>query len=185
MLISRVVKGVEQMRPEKDTPEALAREIAIRMKNEQKEGMLRNELRERIAKEYGLRAEHVRRYLRLLHLIPELLQMVNEEKMLIHTGSELSFLSEENQRILCDYLIDAKCTISIHEATYLKKEYRNRILPREELENIFRGKGEIEVLISYGRTDMDSFTIELSEKELLEKVYKAIHKWEDSKKMRA
>lgn len=185
MLISRVVKGVEQMRPEKDTPEALAREIAIRMKNEQKEGMLRNELRERIAKEYGLRAEHVRRYLRLLHLIPELLQMVNEEKMLIHTGSELSFLSEENQRILCDYLIDSKCTISIHEATYLKKEYRNRILPREELENIFRGKGEIEVLISYGRTDMDSFTIELSEKELLEKVYKAIHKWEDSKKMRA
>lgn len=173
------------MKPDRDTPEALAREIELRMQNEWKEGMKRNELRAWIAKDYGLNAEHVRRYMRILHLVPELLQMVNSGQISVHAGAELSFLSEENQRLIFGCLKDRSCGISIGEATSLKKKYKKGVIDRSELENYISDKERVIVVIPYGRSDLDSFLEELSEEKLYEKVYRIIHDWEDSKKKRA
>lgn len=171
--------------PERDIPEALAKKIAIRMQNEWKEGVVKNELRARIAKEYGMNAEHVRRYLRILKLMPELLQLVNEGKISIHAGAELSFLSAENQKVIFEYLTEMACGISINEATLLKKEYRNKPLKRNELEKAISDKENVEVMIPYGRADIESFEEVISEKKLYERVYKIIHNWEDFKKRNA
>lgn len=171
--------------PESDTPEALARKIAVRMQNEWKEGVVKNELRARIAKEYGMNAEHVRRYLRILKLMPELLQLVNEGNISIHAGAELSFLSAENQKVIFEYLAEMVCGISINEATLLKKEYRNKPLKRNELEKVISDKENVEVMIPYGRVDIESFEEVISEKKLYERVYKIIHNWEDFKKRNA
>lgn len=170
------------MTPRKGTPETLAREIAARMQNEWKEGIKRNELRKKIAAEYGLNAEQVRRYLRILHLTPELLQMVNDGKLTLHAGAELSFLPEENQKTVYRCLKDTACSVSVREAANLKKKFCDKPLQRLEVERLVADSEGIEVWIPYGRTDMNSVE-ELAEKSFYEKVYRILHNWEEARKV--
>ena len=46
--------------------------------------------------------DQVRRYIRLTHLIPELLSMVDENKIAFNPAVELSYLSHSEQLILLD-----------------------------------------------------------------------------------
>ena len=46
----------------------------------------------------------VQRYIRLTNLVPELLKFVDEKKIALSPAVELSFLSEDNQREIVDYI---------------------------------------------------------------------------------
>ena len=73
--------------------------------------------RELIAEESGESADQVRRYIRLTELIPELLTLVDEEKIAFRPAVELSYLTEDEQRDLLE-------TIESEEATPDRKSTR-------------------------------------------------------------
>ncbi|MDO4812184.1 MAG: ParB/RepB/Spo0J family partition protein [Eubacteriales bacterium] len=64
----------------------------------------------------------VQRYIRLTHLIPELLAYMDEGKMALSVGVELSYLYEEHQRAVAEASEYYDCTPSYAQAVRLRKE---------------------------------------------------------------
>ena len=67
-------------------------------------------------------ATQVKRYIRLTHLIPELLAYMDEGKMALSVGVELSYLIDEHQRAVAEASEYYDCTPSYAQAVRLRKE---------------------------------------------------------------
>ena len=63
----------------------------------------------------------VQRYIRLTHLIPELLQLVDEERIAFTPAVELSYLPENEQKILAEEIAYTDATPSLSQAQRLRK----------------------------------------------------------------
>ena len=63
----------------------------------------------------------VQRYIRLTYLIPELLKLVDEERIAFTPAVEISYLSEYEQRILLDQIEFTDATPSLSQAQRLRK----------------------------------------------------------------
>ena len=76
--------------------------------------------RDIIAEESGESREQVRRYIRLTELIPELLTMVDEEKIAFRPAVELSYLTRDEQTDLLETIESEDCTPSLAQAIRMK-----------------------------------------------------------------
>ena len=92
--------------------------------------------REVIAQEYGESVTQVRRYIRLTELIPEILNLVDEGKLGMRTGVELSYISKDNQRSIFE-VIDMNEACPTHaQAIRLRKLEEQGELTEEEISSI-------------------------------------------------
>lgn len=66
-------------------------------------------------------ARKIQRYIRLTYLIPELLKMVDEQRIAFTPAVEISYLSERQQRMLYEEIIFADATPSLSQAQRLRK----------------------------------------------------------------
>ncbi len=76
---------------------------------------------EKVAEEAGESKDQVRRYIRLTYLIPELLSMVDENKIAFNPAVEISYLDKSEQRVLLDAMELNDCTPSHAQSIRLKK----------------------------------------------------------------
>lgn len=85
--------------------------------------------REKIAEEFNESASNVRRYIRLTELIPELLQLVDEEKIGLRPAVEISYLKKSEQETLLD-AIDISLAYPSHAQTIIlrKKSEANTLI---------------------------------------------------------
>ena len=65
---------------------------------------------EQIAEKANDSARQIQRYIRLTHLIPELLEFMDENRMALSVGVELSFLDEQSQRNVLEQCEMNDCT---------------------------------------------------------------------------
>ena len=70
----------------------------------------------------------VRRYIRLTHLVPELLDLMDEGKMALSVGVELSFLDGQSQYDVLEQCEINDCTPSYSQAVEMKKQFQDRQL---------------------------------------------------------
>ena len=97
-----------------------------------------NTTRALIASENGESREQVRRYIRLNELTPELLEFVDEGKIGLRPAVEISYLQEEEQRDLVDF-IDTEGTFPSHAQTIRMKELsREGKLDTDTINDIMR-----------------------------------------------
>lgn len=75
----------------------------------------------KIGKENGDSQTQVKRYIRLTELIKELLEMVDIGKIAFNPAVELSYLTEEQQNLLLEFIKMYEITPSQSQAIYLKK----------------------------------------------------------------
>ncbi len=75
---------------------------------------------EEIGKLLGDSARQVQRYTRLTNLIPNLLDLVDDEKIKLIPAVELSYLSESNQTMLYRYLDDYAKTVTLKIAKAIR-----------------------------------------------------------------
>lgn len=80
--------------------------------------------------------ETVRRYIRLTHLIPELLDLMDEGKMALSVGVELSFLAEQSQREVLEQCAINDCTPSYSQAWRMHKADREGTLTTAVIQTI-------------------------------------------------
>lgn len=80
---------------------------------------------ELLAKDMPDSKTQIQRYIRLTYLIPELLQMVDEQRLGLVIGVSLSYLTEQTQHILYDYL-------SAHPKVKLKKATADELRKLDE-----------------------------------------------------
>ena len=77
----------------------------------------------------------VQRYIRLTYLIPELLEMMDEEKIAFSVGVELSFLDDQMQYDLLRVIEEQECTPSYSQAWHMHKDFIAGVLTVESIEN--------------------------------------------------
>ena len=92
--------------------------------------------RDIVASDSGESREQVRRYIRLNYLIPELLQMVDENKIAFRPAVELSYLTEKEQYSLLEIMEVEDCTPSLTQSQKFKELSRNGELTAEKLSEI-------------------------------------------------
>ena len=90
--------------------------------------------RDVIAAELGESREQVRRYIRLTYLIPELLGMVDREKIAFRPAVELSYLTEEEQWYLSETIESEEATPSLSQAIRMKRHSQKGTL---DIDRIF------------------------------------------------
>jgi ParB family chromosome partitioning protein len=78
----------------------------------------------------------VKRYIRLTYLIPELLNKVDEGKIAFSPAVEISFLTEDEQRILLDAIELNDCTPSHAQSIRLKKLSQDCVLTKNQIYEI-------------------------------------------------
>ena len=69
--------------------------------------------------------ETVRRFIRLTHLIPELLDLMDEGKIALMVGEALSYLGDKEQYAVLEQCEVNDCTTSYAQAVEMKKRYQD------------------------------------------------------------
>ena len=77
--------------------------------------------RDLVAQEAGDNARNIQRYIRLTHLIPELLELVDQKKISFNPTVELSYLTDAEQRDFLQAMEDSKHPPSLSQAQRIKR----------------------------------------------------------------
>ena len=93
---------------------------------------------EQVAEESSDSRSQIQRYIRLTYLIPELLDLVDEEKIALTPAVELSYLTDEEQYSLLGTIEEEERTPSLSQAVRFKKLSQAGELSDESIETIMQ-----------------------------------------------
>lgn len=93
-----------------------------------------------VAKGTGVSGDTIRRYIRLNELIPELQEMVEENKLKFNPAVELSYLAPQEQQQFFDYIKSEECTPSLSQAQQLKAASKEKSLNEDKLTSIMTAR---------------------------------------------
>lgn len=106
---------------------------------------------EELAKQFGESREKIRRYIRLTELIPELLELVDNSLIKssiltigVTTAVEISYLSEDAQKLLYGVIIYSETTPTLSQARRIRKLYEDKKLTFDNIEEILDERVGIE-----------------------------------------
>ena len=85
----------------------------------------------------GESRDTVYRYIRLTHLIPELLDLMDEGKIALMVGEALSYLGDKEQYAVLEQCEMNDCTPSYAQAVEMKKRYQDGNLTADNISEIF------------------------------------------------
>ena len=93
---------------------------------------------EKLAENSEDSARQIQRYIRLTELIPEILELVDKEKdgIAFNPAVEISYLKEDEQYVLLNFIQFNDATPSMAQAKYLKKLSQEGRLTTEKIEEI-------------------------------------------------
>ena len=80
-------------------------------------------------------SRQIHRYIRLTYLIPELLEMMDEDKIAFSVGVELSYLDEQMQYDLLRIIEEQECTPSYSQAWHMHRDFNSGTLTAESIED--------------------------------------------------
>ncbi len=126
-----------------------------------------------VGKDNGDSREQVRRYVRLTQLTPKLLDMVDNDKMPLTVGVELSYLSTEEQLALGDII---KKSPTLAQATELKQLSKANILTAETIKRTLYPPKEPEDELDVEQLTIDDITIDTEKKKSTEDVLSELKK---------
>lgn len=136
-----------------------------------------------IGKSQGESRDQVFRYIRLTHLIPEILQMVDEKKIALTPAVELSYLTESQQRDLLETMESEDCTPSLSQSQQLKKLSQSGELSMDRiLELLQQPKANQEEKLRFDLKDIrhyfpKNYTTERIQKTILQLLEKFERNW--------
>ncbi len=135
---------------------------------------------EKIGADGGDSKNQVLRYIRLTHLIPELLSMVDETKIAFNPAVELSYLSHSEQFILLDAIKQNDCTPSHAQSIRLKKLSQEGTLNRDAIfEILAEQKPNQQEPYKFKREDIRKyFPKSYTDKQVYDTVIKLLEQWQ-------
>ena len=128
-------------------------------------------------------ASQVKRYIRLTYLIPEILQMVDEQKIALTPAVELSYLTESEQRDLLETMESEDCTPSLSQSQQQKKLSQSGVLDMDRiLELLQQPKANQEEKLRFDMKDIrryfpKNYTTERIQKTILQLLEKFERNW--------
>ena len=143
--------------------------------------------RDVIAQEVGESSGvQVQRYIRLTELIPPLLDVVDERKIAFNPAYELSFLKQDEQRLLLDAMDSEQATPSLSQAQRLKQFSQRGELTAEVMRAIMsEEKKDAERITLKGDTLREYFPASYTPKRMEETIIKLLEQWLKRRKREA
>lgn len=111
---------------------------------------------EQIGDEAGLSGRQIKRYIRLTELIPEILELVDEKRILLTVGVDISYISQDIQKWLYEYIRD-NGVIKPEQVARLRQHLEQNTINQMEM---------IQLLNSSLKGRMPTKKVTLSEKKL-------------------
>mgnify|MGYP000009457688 CR=1 FL=1 len=137
-----------------------------------------------IGEDTGESGRQVQRYIRLTELIPPLLDMVDERKIAFNPAYELSFLKQDEQRLLLDAMDSEQATPSLSQAQRLKQFSQRGELTAEVMRAIMseEKKPEIDRITITGDRLRKYFPRSYTPKQMEETIIKLLEQWQRRRK---
>lgn len=135
---------------------------------------------EKVAMDAGESRNQVQRYIRLTYLIPELLSMVDENKIAFNPAVEISYLEQSEQRVLLNAMELNDCTPSHAQAIRLKKLSQEGVLQDQTIYDILaEQKPNQQEQYKFKREDIRKyFPQSYTDKQVCDTVIKLLEQWQ-------
>ena len=129
-----------------------------------------------LGKEYNESRETVRRYIRLTELIPQILDMVDNDLIALRPAVEISFLDESHQEYLLDVMQQNDCTPSHAQTLKMHKLDKEGALTTDVIDNIMAEEkpNQVEKIKIPKNRIKNFFNNKTSEKEIEDTIIKAL-----------
>lgn len=128
--------------------------------------------RELIAKELGVSPSAVQRYIRLTFLTKPLLQLIDDKKLLLNVGVDISYLKPKEQDLLYQFISEKECKISVQQSAILKKSSKEKTLTKMAIgEILFDEESKKKKRITLKHEDISAyFPDKLSGEEIISEI---------------
>lgn len=127
----------------------------------------------------GESGRQVQRFIRLTELSPELLQMVDDNKIAFRPAVELSYLKPEEQTTLLDEIEKQQATPSLSQAQRLKKYSQDGKLDANVMDAIMtEEKQEVEKITLHGDRLKKYFPKSYTPKQMEDTIFKLLEQWQ-------
>lgn len=138
---------------------------------------------EQIAKEVGMSDRNVRRYIRLTNLLPELLDLVDANKLGESIGEILSFLSEAEQQAVLSLMRAELRAPTKAQAQRIKQLHEDREFTEDTLKAVFQsGTSKSKEKVSIPMETLERFfTEDETPAQMAEAIVAALEQWEKLK----
>lgn len=135
---------------------------------------------EKIGADSGDSKNQVLRYIRLTYLIPELLEMVDENKIAFNPAVEISYLDQSEQRVLLNAMELNDCTPSHAQSIRLKKLSQEGVLQDQTIYDILaEQKPNQQEQYKFKREDIRKyFPKSYTDKQVCDTVIKLLEQWQ-------
>ena len=135
---------------------------------------------EKVAEDAGESRNQVKRFIRLTYLIPELLSMVDENKIAFNPAVEISYLDQSEQRVLLNAMKLNDCTPSHAQSIRLKKLSQEGVLQDQTIYDILaEQKPNQQEQYKFKREDIRKyFPKSYTDKQVCDTVIKLLEQWQ-------
>ncbi len=133
-----------------------------------------------VSKESDDSERQIQRYIRLTYLIPELLSMVDENKIAFNPAVEISYLEQSEQRVLLNAMELNDCTPSHAQSIRLKKLSQDGVLNEQTIYDILaEQKPNQQEQYKFKREDIRKyFPKSYTDKQVCDTVIKLLEQWQ-------
>lgn len=131
-----------------------------------------------IGEQNGDSRNQVKRYIRLTHLIPDILEMVDDKNIAFNAAVEISYLSEREQELLHDNMDVNEYSPSLSQAKRLKKYSQEGKLTEDVIDAIMTEEKETDTkLVLKGDTIKKYFPKEYTPMQMQQVITKLLENW--------
>ena len=131
-----------------------------------------------IGEQTGESYKQIQRYIRLTHLIPDILEMVDNKNIAFNAAVEISYLSEKEQELLHDNMDVNECSPSLSQAKRLKKYSQEGKLTEDVIDAIMTEEKETDTkLVLKGDTIKKYFPKEYTPMQMQQVITKLLENW--------
>ena len=134
------VSAIEKAKAYKMKLEAIKRKGGRPVKNNSRQVVGSFESADIVGQNTGESGRQIQRYIRLNELIPELQEMVEENKLKFNPAVELSYLAPQEQEQFYEYIQSEECTPSLSQAQQLKAASKEKSLNEDKLTSIMTAR---------------------------------------------
>ncbi len=155
--------------------------MAYRMKYDalKNQGLPGNSLKY-LEKENKENYKTIQRYIWLSRLIPEFLQMLDDKRLGLVQGVNISALEKENQEIVHRVILGNKMKLSVEQSATIKQMGADGTLTEESVTHCLKTEEKMAVprKVTIGREKLQHyFTEEYSEKEMMNVIFQLLEEW--------
>lgn len=133
-----------------------------------------------IGEEDGISGRQVRRYVSLTNLLPELLDMVDSEKIGFIPAVNLSGIDKTEQKWILKTINETNKKITLKESKLLKDEFSNKTLTEETVVNILVGDKKKIRTVNFTEKELaEYFSEEVDSKHIKKIILELLTEWKE------